>query len=42
MSAGQSENEPPACECGGTTWMGIPDSLAVACESCGRVLVEKH
>lgn len=40
MSAQESAGEPPACVCGGTAWRGIPDSLAMRCEACGRVLVD--
>ncbi len=31
---------PPCLECGKATWIAIPDSLAIACISCGAVLVQ--
>ena len=32
----------PICKCGKNEWIGIPDSLALACigkDGCGRVIV---
>lgn len=31
--------ETPTCECGQNNWFFIPDSLAMACEGCGRVKI---